>query len=250
MCVHFLPQCVAENELTESAAVVVDVLRATTTLTYALAAGASRVLPTVEVEEAQALAAEMPPGSYVLGGERGGKIIPGFDLGNSPAEYTPDRVAGRTIIFTTTNGTRAIAACVKARRVLLGSLVNLDCVARSLADEPRVDVVCAGTDGQVSRDDVMTAGAIVRLLEGTAERPRELNDEAMVARAVWEDALHHDPTLERELSKSRGGRNLRSAGMRSDLPWAIRLNAISLIGECTWEKGRPVIRAVRTANPD
>src|SRR3954447_24007137 len=121
--VHLLPALVEPETLRDQTVVVVDVLRATTTIVHALAAGARAVVPCLEVEEARQRAANLPAGSAVLGGERQGLRIEGFDLGNSPTEYTPERVAGKTVVFTTTNGTRAMLHARGARRVVLGSLV-------------------------------------------------------------------------------------------------------------------------------
>ena len=97
----------------------------------------------------------------ILGGERGGLPIPGFDLGNSPAEYTRERVAGKTVVFTTTNGTRAMQRCKQASRVLLGAFVNFSAVCRELGGVEQVVLVCAGTDGHVTREDTLFAGAVV-----------------------------------------------------------------------------------------
>ena len=97
----------------------------------------------------------------MLGGERRGKRIEGFDLGNSPAEYTPEAVGGRRVFITTTNGTRALHHARLARRVVVGAFVNLSAVVASVRDEPRVDILCAGTDGSETREDILAAGAIV-----------------------------------------------------------------------------------------
>jgi len=145
-------------------AVVIDVLRASTTIVTSLARGATAVLPRRSIEEALAAAAERP--GAVLGGERGGLKIAGFDLGNSPLEYSADRVAGRAVVITTTNGTAALAACHQAADVLVGAIVNRAAVAataRRLAAERGCDVhlVCAGTDGEVTAEDLLAAGAIL-----------------------------------------------------------------------------------------
>src|SRR5215218_3513126 len=106
--VHKLPQAVDREELVGSTVVVVDLLRATSTICQALAAGATEVVPFLEVSQALEAAEKHGRRDIVLGGERGGKRIDGFDLGNSPAEYTPATVGGRRVFFTTTNGTRAL----------------------------------------------------------------------------------------------------------------------------------------------
>ncbi len=134
--VHLLPRHVEESVLADSVAVVVDVLRATTTMSHALANGARDVWPCLEVDDALAIAAALPSETRLLGGERGGARIDGFDFGNSPGDYTPERVAGRTVVFTTTNGTRALLHCRSAARVALGAFVNLQ---RAL---PRVGADC------------------------------------------------------------------------------------------------------------
>ena len=106
--VHLLPQLVLPSVLEGAVAVVIDVLRASTTIIYALAAGCTAVLPVAEVEEARTTAGRMRAGKVILGGERGGKPIEGFDLGNSPAEYTPEMCKGAALVLTTTNGTRRL----------------------------------------------------------------------------------------------------------------------------------------------
>lgn len=145
---------------------MIDVLRASTTIATALAAGAAGVVPVRDLVAARSLAARLGP-DVLTGGERGGRRIDGFDLGNSPGEYTPDRVNGRTIVFTTTNGTAAVEACGSAAEILVGAIVNRAAVAvacqmlsRLHADAP-VHLVCAGTDGMVTLEDILGAGAIL-----------------------------------------------------------------------------------------
>ena len=112
VCVHLVPQLVEPARLQDGIAVVIDALRASTTIVHALAAGCLSVRPCVEIAEAQALATTFPAGSVLLGGERGGRPIPGFDLGNSPAEYSAARCYGKTLILTTSHGTRAIPIAI------------------------------------------------------------------------------------------------------------------------------------------
>src|SRR5690242_16614412 len=106
--VHLLPALIAPEQLADGVTVVIDVLRATTTITAALAVGASEVIPCLEVEDARRAVANLPTGQPVLGGERGGVRNDGFDLANSPCEYTAQSIGGKTLVFTTTNGTRAM----------------------------------------------------------------------------------------------------------------------------------------------
>src|SRR5205807_327556 len=116
------------DRLSGATAVVIDVLRATTTIVYALAAGCRQVLPVADLDEARALANSMPAGKVLLGGERGGAPLPDFDLGNSPAEYTAARCRNRALVLTTSNGTRAIVRASAAERVLIAAFVNFSAV--------------------------------------------------------------------------------------------------------------------------
>jgi 2-phosphosulfolactate phosphatase len=147
-----------------SLAIVVDVLRATSTIAQALASGYERVLCVGEIEEARRLRASTP-GSLV-GGERDAKRIDGFDVGASPREFLEARVS--TLILSTTNGTRAVLfAAAQAEEVVLGSLLNLEAVARHAARRGGdVAVVCAGFKDAFALDDAYCAGRIVALLEG------------------------------------------------------------------------------------
>ena len=149
------------RDLHDTVCVVFDVLRATSTLVAALANGARRVFPVLTVENARSLRRERLPDA-LLGGERGGVRIEGFDLGNSPREYLAAAVAGRDVITTTTNGTVALAACAHARTVLAAGLVNLDATAgwllgnRSLPE--KLLLVCAGTGNDFALEDGFAAG--------------------------------------------------------------------------------------------
>src|SRR5262245_37519631 len=122
--VHLLPELAPPGGLRGGVAVVSDVLRATTTLVHALAAGCKSIRPCLEVDDARRLAGEMRVGRSLLGGERDGRPLPGFDLGNSPRQYTTELCQGTTLVFTTTNGTRALLRAAEAERVLAAGLVN------------------------------------------------------------------------------------------------------------------------------
>jgi 2-phosphosulfolactate phosphatase len=217
-------------------AVVIDVLRASTTIITALANGAARVRPVADVAEARTLAAALGPDT-LLGGERGGVRIDGFDLGNSPAEYARDRVAGRSIVITTTNGTAALAACRGAREILVGALVNRSAVAAAVrrlataAGVADVHLVCAGTDGEVTAEDVLAAGAIL----DAALRDDPAADTDGPARAAL-DAFRRavqtaDPraALVAEFRRAPGGANLVALGMEADLPACAALDAIAVV---------------------
>lgn len=223
--VHFLPQFVAEHELAGSAVVVVDLLRASTTICQALASGAREIVPFVEVGLAAQAVADYGRDEVLLGGERGGARIEGFDLGNSPVEYTPEVVFNRTILFTTTNGTRALDHARRADQVVIGAMVNLSAVVAFLEPIPRVDILCAGTGGHVSGEDILAAGAIVHHLLACGEVQREPSEEAKQARVAWEELLKAARSAGRspssqlaiELRETPGGRNLIAIGQGDDL---------------------------------
>ena len=127
----------------------------------------------------------LPAGQWVLGGERRGLPIRGFELGNSPAEYTPDRVAGKTVVLTTTNGVRAMLYAREAENVLIAAFVNATAVVGQLLGQERVHVLCAGTDGEYSGDDILLAGMLVERLGRLGGRTYVLNAQAMAAREFW-----------------------------------------------------------------
>jgi 2-phosphosulfolactate phosphatase len=239
--VHFLPSLADPHELAGHTTVVIDVLRATTTIAAALAAGAQELIPCLEVEEARQLARQHS--GALLAGERGGQPIGGFDLGNSPAEYTAERVAGRTIVFTTTNGTRALTQCIGSGRVLFGALVNMTALCRVVQHDARVDLICAGTNGEISRDDVLTAGAIVDWLQAGGNSQR--NDQAQISGALWREATRRArdrDALAEALRDTAGGRALHRIGGECDIQWAAEFDRLSLVPELDRANWR--IRAV------
>jgi len=235
--VHLLPELANPHELVGHCSVVIDVLRASTTITVALAAGAKKIIPCLTVAEARQLAAQRP--GSLLGGERHGKPLPGFDFGNSPAEYVAGRVVGKSIVFTTTNGTRAMTRCMGSDRVLIGSIVNRAAVCRELNGAGRIDLVCAGTGGECSLDDALGAGAIVDRL--TLEADWRINDAAKICLSLWRHEVGVDgrtQAIVQSLAKSIGGRNLIELGMQDDLPQAAELDDFEIVPELdrsVWE---------------
>ncbi len=151
--------------------------------------------------------------------------LTGFDLGNSPSEYTPKSVAGRVIVFTTTNGTQALSICTAAERVLIGAFVNFSAVAAELTGELPIHLLCAGTRGQITREDVLFAGALTERLAGPIVEQAALNDEARIARDVWRQAMGDirppgrsaNQRLGEVLRDCQGGRNLIGVGLEPDI---------------------------------
>jgi 2-phosphosulfolactate phosphatase len=225
--VHLLPALAPAGRLVGGLAVVIDVLRASTTIVQALAAGCSSVRACAELEEARALAGSLPAGRVLLGGERGGRPLPDFDLGNSPREYTPARCKNTTLVLTTTNGTRALARAAEAQRVLVAAFVNFSAVCEQICQDQRpVHFVCAGTDGEITLEDTLLAGAFVDCLSDEVEL--RLNDSARLA---WDCFEHHGCVLSAALAISGGGRNLMALGYEDDIRAVAEIDKLALVPE-------------------
>jgi 2-phosphosulfolactate phosphatase len=224
-------------------AVAVDVLRAGTTIVHALAAGCSAVVPVAEVEEARRLADGLPAGKVLLAGERGGRPVPGFDLGNSPGEFTAARCKGTTLVLTTSNGTRAALLAAAAERVLVGAFVNFSALCEQLHTDLRpIHVVCAGEAGGVSLEDTLFAGAVVEFL--CEDGPALLNDGARIA---WDCFGQHGRVLEGALGVGAGGARLRGLGYDDDVRAAARVDAFALVPELRRDPLRVEVGAVGIA---
>jgi len=244
--VHLLPDLVPPAALAGRTVVVIDVLRATTTICHALAAGAVAVVPCLEIDEARAKAEELGRANVVLGGERRGLKIEGFDLGNAPTEYMPATVGGKTVVFTTTNGTRAMRHAAQAAEILIGAFANLSAVVTELRSRNAIDLVCAGTGGAITAEDVLFAGAVVeRLTEavigGTTNR-YELNDQARLARDAWRTAEGAATPLKAVLRECQGGRNLIAEGFDADIDTAAQIDTFDFVPRLDLGTGRITLR--------
>jgi 2-phosphosulfolactate phosphatase len=237
--VYALPKFADPEELAGGTVVVIDVLRASTTIIYALQAGAKAVIACGEIDEARRIAAGFSPNEKILGGERGGVPIGGFDLGNSPEEYTPERVRGKTVIFTTTNGTRALIHAKRARQIVFGAFVNATAVVQHLIGQEDVHLLCAGTDGQPTDEDIILAGMLVEKLQRRGGAQYKLNDQAIAACELWRHTLEiiqlpmtetpEPEPLAEMLRHSLGGRNLVSLGMDRDILAAARIDRFAIV---------------------
>lgn len=221
--VAFTPAGLAPGEVTGRTVFVVDTLRASTTICAALANGARGIVPVGSIEEAMKMAQTLERREVLLAGERGGVRIEGFDLGNSPLEMTEAAVKGKTMVMTTTNGTRALLATAGAAGVYVAAAVNLG-VAGAKAHETlestgHMLVLCAGREGAFAIEDAYTAGwLILEAVEGRRIR-KPLNDAAQVSVDL---ARRYGRRWPRPLLLSRAGRELVKAGMREDVVEAAR----------------------------
>jgi 2-phosphosulfolactate phosphatase len=224
---------VAPEALTDATVVVIDVLRATTTMVTALANGAREIVACASIEEARekaaALGGERGEGAVVTGGERKGTKIEGFDLGNSPKDYTPERIGGKSIVFTTTNGTVALHHARQAKRVLIGALVNRAMVAKEAATSGgEVHLLCAGTGGKVSLDDCLTAGAIADEL---VRRGAMLDDTAALFRHAWREMDDEREWVTDAFTRCKAGRNLIDVGLSGDTADCVQIDTVPVVGE-------------------
>jgi 2-phosphosulfolactate phosphatase len=231
------------RDMSGTVCIVFDVLRATSTIVTALANGAAAIIPVAEISEALALKRVRP--ELLLGGEREGVRIRAdltggveFDLGNSPREFTREQVQGRTVVLTTTNGSRALRACATAKEVLAGSFLNLSATAKHLQALPPANLllVCSGTFDQAAFEDVLGAGALADILWNGFAR-EAATDSARMAREIY---LQHRDNLMRAMEHSRNGRRLlTNRELRDDVTWCLQRDKFPLVAKL---EGDSIIR--------
>jgi 2-phosphosulfolactate phosphatase len=223
----------ATRDLRDATCVVFDVLRATSTFVTALHNGAKAVVPVSEISEALAIRQNQP--NVLLGGERDGVKIRAartggvdFDLGNSPREYTPEKVRGKVLVSTTTNGTRALRAGAAAQTVLAAAFLNLTVTAKFLRQlsPTRVVLVCAGTREDTALEDVLAAGALCEMLADDSSG-WELSDAAEIARRAYTQAKSD---LAAAVCRSENARRLLAIPeLRDDVPFCLQCDRYSLV---------------------
>lgn len=228
MLIDVAPTAEALNpsQLRGSTVLVVDVLRASTTMIVALANGCAGIVPVADAGEARRRARGLGGATVLVAGERRGQAIPGFDLGNSPLEFTPDRVRDTLVVFTTSNGTRALLAARGAPAIGVGALVNLSAAAAwALAARRDVTVLCAGQRGAVSLEDHVCAGLLVeRLLrEGQGALPTAAATEAVQA------GRRYGGEVSRLAEASPWARHLARVGRGPDVTACLMLDTTTLV---------------------
>jgi 2-phosphosulfolactate phosphatase len=211
------------EDLVNRTVIVVDVLRATSVMVTALTNGADGIVPVETVQQAKLL---QGPG-VLLGGERFCKKISGFDLGNSPLEYTKDHTHGMRIVFTTTNGTRAIQKACKAANVLAGAFLNASAVAEAALKLRRdIVVLCAGTQDIFSLEDGLCAGLLVHRMLELSGKPVAMND---FAKAMHGAYLQAQPELEETILACANGQKMVRYGFEEDVMFCTRVDACSTV---------------------
>jgi 2-phosphosulfolactate phosphatase len=183
---HFTPHQTDELSLRERTVVVIDVLRASTSIIAALNNGAREIIPVPTVESAVKISGNLFGDVTLLGGERNGRIIEGFNLGNSPYEYSEEKVKGKSIIFSSTNGSLAMAKARYAKEMAVCGFVNISSVAEFLNQSPRdFVVVCAGSNGMFSLEDAVCAGMLLQRAFGGNPGDHQLSDGALAALTLY-----------------------------------------------------------------
>ena len=227
MRIQVAPQASAlrRRELSGWTTVVIDAVRASSTIAQAAASGCLRVIPVASIAEARARRQALGVEPALLGGERRGLKIPGFDLGNSPREYTIEAVAGRSIVISTTNGTRALRASRHARETLVGAFLNMTAIVRYLAErEQDVLLVPVGRANAPVLDDVVCAGMYVdRLME---QAKVTASGEAHLVRMAY---LGYRGRIEDALRDSASGQALIQAGLAEDLPYCAQVGVLDVV---------------------
>lgn len=247
--VWFGPPAQPPGDWSSRAVVVIDVLRASTTIAAALHNGARAVIPLESTEEVVMRSKSLDRDQVVLAGERRSVRIEGFDLGNSPREYTPQAVAGKTILFTTTNGTRALVAAQGAREVLVGSFVNLSAIVGRLRTLVRhgaaVTLLCAGSQRDFSLEDAVCAGRIVR---GLVRRraTADLNDAAQAV-VLLERKFAKD--LDALFATASHGKALTAAGFAEDVTDCAKVDSFPVVPVYADRQITPLGKGRRPAGP-
>jgi 2-phosphosulfolactate phosphatase len=220
----FTPHELGKKELAGKSVVVIDALRATTTVTVGLENGAAAFIPVATIEEAREWAAANP--DYLLAGERRAMPLEGFHLGNSPRDYRPDKVRGKTIVMTTTNGTRALVAAGGGAEVFIGSFLNLGALCERLIEAERDTLIaCSGEKDLFCLEDTVCGGAIVERLEKTGI-PLIKTDAASSAKILYEQC---EGNVYGMLCTCEWGVYLEGLGLGKDVRFCAQVDSSKLV---------------------
>lgn len=223
--VFFSPAGVDELSMRGRNVVIIDVLRATTTICTALRNGAREIIPTPDIENATKISSNLSGDSRLLGGERQGKKIDGFDLGNSPAEYAPEIVKNKSIIFTTTNGAGAIYKCRYASTALVASFVNVTAIVNTIGGIGGTwTILCSGRQGAFSIEDATCAGMIISKVEEAAQVDTE--DAGLTALILYKNSKK---SILGMMKKSMHGQYLASIGYEDDLQLCSDVDSVPVV---------------------
>lgn len=217
-----------EKYLRGKTVIIIDPLRSTSTIVTALANGCEQIIPVKDVEQAISLQETMKESEVVLGGERSDSKVPGFDLGNSPFEYSAQNVSGKTLIFTTTNGTTAIGKAKNASAVYIGAMINgLTAASALLRAESDTILLLAGKDGKFSLDDVLTAGYIIYCIGRFGiSTSIELDDLGFVCFKLYDQ---YKDDLIGALKNCSHALKLYEAGCEKDIEYCMKRDTVNIL---------------------
>ena len=218
----FVPSPLNPDFLSNRAVVVIDVLRATSVMVHAMSQGAIEMIPVETVEEAFQMAKTFPPGTTLLGGERESRKIEGFDLGNSPKEYVAEKVKGRRLILTTTNGTKAFQLVSSGREILAGSFFNIGATAQKCLELNKdLFIFPSGDEGDFSLEDTVCGGMLIDLITKKREKPISLSDASRCAQILYQ---RFEDNLLEAFHLSRHGKELINRGFGDDLVYCAQID--------------------------
>jgi 2-phosphosulfolactate phosphatase len=215
--------------LSDRIVVVIDVLRATSVMIHALSPGALEIIPVATVEEAFQMAKVFQRGAILLGGERESKKIQGFDLGNSPREYMAEKVRGRKLILTTTNGTKAFHLVSSGKEILVGSFFNMGAVAKKCLELDRdLLIFPSGDEGKFSLEDTVCGGMLIQLIIRKGKKPIALTDASQCAQTLYQ---RFEANLIEAFHLSSHGRELINRGFGDDLAYCAQIDMTDIVPE-------------------
>lgn len=226
--VYYTGKSFSEDEVRDKIVVVIDVLRAGSTIVTALKNGAKGIIAVADMSDASRIAQNLDSSSYLLCGEREGLKIDGYHLGNSPFDYLPETVEKKTLILNTTNGTKAIDRCGSADRVFIGTFLNISALTDVLkkADKP-VTLICSGWKNRLSFEDLLCAGMILHLLcDGTL--PDDAPDGARVAFALFET---YGSNIKNAVKSSNHAHRLIDLGFEKDIEYCCQIDTTAIVPE-------------------
>ncbi len=213
--VLFTPDAIDELNFRDKNVVVIDVLRASTTIVTALANGAKEIIPVSSVESAMKISGNLFGDVILLGGERNGKLIEGFNLSNSPQEYTEEIVKNKSIIFSTTNGSQALVKSRYAKILVVACFVNVSRVVEFLREiNADLSIICAGKQGAFSLEDAVCTGMIIHKLREAGTENLSFSDSALASLTLYKN---YDKNILNMIKKSEHGRYLSEIGYGDDL---------------------------------
>ena len=224
---HFTPYQLEELALRDRSVVVIDVLRASTSIVTALNNGAKEIIPATTVESAVKISGNLFGDVILLGGERNGKMIEGFSLGNSPFDYSEEKVKGKSIIFSSTNGSQAMVKARYARQMVICGFVNISAVIAFLQKDPNdLVVVCAGNNGMLSMEDSVCAGMLLHRLSEEKAFDFSFSDGAVAAMALHKSG---GKNIFKMIKSSDHGKYLESIGFGEDLKVCAGVDTIPVL---------------------